>query len=98
LCVAFDLLPPTFVASTGYFGAFTRWGGVRQLVLGMGLWHVFHGHVVREMRLRWRVLRIVVWLRLASVRHDVLKLVVLEFVIVVLKLMLVRLHLPFMVL
>jgi hypothetical protein len=64
----------------------------------MGLRHVFHGHVVREMRLRWRVLRIVVRLRLARVRHNILELVVLEFVIVVLELMLVRLHLPFMVL
>lgn len=59
---------------------------------------MLHGHVVGEMRLRRRVLCIVVWLRLASVRHDILKLVVLEFVVMVLELMLVRLHLTLVVL
>jgi hypothetical protein len=54
--------------------------------------------MVRQMWWRWRVLCIVVSLRLTGMRQDVLEFMALEFVVVVLELVLVGLHLAFVVL
>ena len=45
---------------------------------------MLHGHGVRQMWWRWRVLCIVVALRLTGMRQDVLELMALKFVVVVL--------------
>ena len=46
LRVALDLLAPTLVAGPGHLGSFAGRCGVRQLVLGVGIREVLHGHVV----------------------------------------------------
>jgi hypothetical protein len=63
----------------------------------MGMRQMLHGHMMREVGRRWGILRVVVLLSLPMRQHS-LDVVILEFVAVVLKLMLVRLHLTFVVL
>jgi hypothetical protein len=63
----------------------------------MGLRQMLHGHMVRKVWGRRWILGIVVLLSL-PVRQDCLDVVVLEFVVVILKLVLVRLHFTFVVL
>jgi hypothetical protein len=59
---------------------------------------MLHGHVVRQMCRGGVALSVVVGLRLAGMRQDILELMVLELVVVALEVMLMRLHLPFVVL